>query len=101
MLAQIGRAEAVRKLPEQDKGLQERMVFGVGKAQARGTLATGRDRTVDGLQGFLGEHTVVAEALHLKEAAVGRKADRAQFGEIAPSPADTDVVGVVDGRLGA
>jgi hypothetical protein len=59
-----------------------------------------RDRAVDGLEGILGKHTIVAEAFDLEETAVGRKADGAQFGEIAQALA-AEVVGVVDGGLGA
>jgi hypothetical protein len=75
--------------------------LGPGKAQAAGALAPLRDRAVDGLEGIPGKHTVVAEAFDLEEAAVGRKSDRAQRGEIAQALADAEVASVVDGGLGA
>jgi hypothetical protein len=47
-------------LPEQDESLQELMDARIGKAQARGALATYGNRVVDGLQGVFCEQTVVA-----------------------------------------
>src|SRR5258705_4732651 len=41
----------------------------------------------------------MAEAFDLEHPAIGRKADLAQLGEIVKTPADPEVVGVVDGRL--
>ena len=48
MLAQISGAKALGELPEQDESLQQRMDAQVGKAQARGPLLAGGDRTIDG-----------------------------------------------------
>jgi hypothetical protein len=64
-------------------------------------LAAGGDRAVDGLEGVLREHAVVAQALHVEQPAIGRKADRAQLGQIVRASADAEVVAVVDGGLGA
>jgi hypothetical protein len=52
MPAQVGRPKASGKLPEQDKSMQQRMDAHVGKAQARGALTAGGDRTIDGLKGI-------------------------------------------------
>src|SRR6266481_333572 len=49
MMAQVGRAEAFRELPEQDDGVPQGVDACIGKAQTRGTLAAGRHRAVDGL----------------------------------------------------
>ena len=98
---QIGGAEACRELPEQDQGLQQRVHAWIGKAQAGGALAPGGDRAVDGLQGVFAEHAVVAQPLDVQEPAIGRKADRAQLRQIVQALADAEVIGVVDGGLGA
>jgi hypothetical protein len=95
MLAQMISAEALGKLPEQDEGVQERVDARIGKAQARSSLAPGRHRTIDGVQ------VIVAQTFDLEQPSIGRKADRAQFGEVAQAPADAEVIGVVDGRLRA
>ncbi len=73
----------------------------VGKAQAGGSLTIDRDGAVDVLEAVLGENTIVADALDLEEAAVGGKADLAQLGQVGQALADAEVVGVVDGGLGA
>jgi hypothetical protein len=94
-------AEALGKLPEQDEGVQERVDARIGKAEARSSLAPGRHRTIDGVQGIFAEDAIVAQTFDLEQPSIGRKADRAQFGEIAQAPADAEVIGVVDGRLRA
>ena len=66
-------------LPEQNEGLQERVGARIGKAQAGGALAIGRDRIIDGAECIFGEHAVVAEALELDKPAIGGKADLAQL----------------------
>jgi hypothetical protein len=43
----------------------------------------------------------MAEALDLEQAAIGRKTDLAQFWQIAQTLANVEIVGVVDGGLGA
>src|SRR6516225_7815639 len=101
MLAQIGRPESLRELPEQDDGVQERVHALIGKAQARSPLATGGARPVDGLESIFAEDAVMAHALDLDEPAIGRKTDLAQLGEIVQALADAKVIGVVDGGLGA
>ena len=100
MLAQVGGAKALRELPEQ-QSMQERVHARIGKAQARSPLAAGHDRTIDALEGILAEDAIVAQALDFEQTTVGCKADGAQLGEIDQAPADTEVVGVVDRRLGA
>src|SRR5580700_1662488 len=79
MLAQIGATEAVGEKPERDEGMQERLDARIGETEARGALAARRDRAVDGLEGVFGKHAVVAQALHVEQPSIGRKADRAQL----------------------
>ena len=59
------------------------------------------DRAVDAAKGILGEDAVKAEALDFEQSAVGGKADVAQFGQVMQAFADAEVVGIVDGGLGA
>ena len=101
MLAQIGGAEALCELAEQDDGMQQRVDARIGKAQARGPLAAFSGRTVDGLECIFGEDAVVAQAFDLEQPAIGRKADLAQLGQVVQAFADAEVVAVVDGGLGA
>ena len=101
MPAQIGRPEAFGELAEQDEGVQQGMDALVSKAQTGGTLTTGGDRLVDGLEGVLSEDAVVAQAFGFEEPAIGGKADLAQLGEIVETLADPEVIGVVDGGLRA
>src|SRR5262252_4140766 len=101
MLAQISRPEALGELSEQDEGMQEGVHSLIGEAQPRGPLAASRNRTVDGLESILAEDAIVAQALNFEEPAIGSKADLAQLGEVVETPADPEVIGVVDGGLGA
>ena len=59
------------------------------------------DRAVDAAKGILGEDAVKAEALDFEQSAVGGKADVAQSGQVMQAFADAEVVGIVDGGLGA
>jgi len=80
MLTQIGGAEPLGELPEQDEGVQERVHALIGKPQARSPLAASGDRAIEGLEHILAEDAIVAHAFDLDESAIGRKADRAQLG---------------------
>ena len=64
-------------------------------------MPTVRNRTIDGLERILRQHAIVAEVLDLEQAAIGRKADLAQFRQVAQAFADAEIIGVVDSRLGA
>src|SRR5216683_5157064 len=101
LLAQIVRAKALCKLAEQDDCMQQRVDARIGKAQARGTLAAGRDRAVDALKGIFRQDAIMADMLDIEQAVVGRKTDFAQLRQIAQTPADAEIVAVVDGGLGA
>jgi hypothetical protein len=61
----------------------------------------GGDRAGDGGQGSGAVGGIVAELLDGEQAPVGGKADLPQRGQVGQPPADLEVVGVVDGRLGA
>src|SRR5712664_3342104 len=100
MLAQIGGAEALRELPEQDESMQKRVSPRIGKAQTRGALAAGSDRAVDSLEGILAENAIVAEAFDLEQLAIGCKPDRTQLQEIREPFAHCEVIAVVDRCLG-
>src|SRR5258708_15389995 len=101
MLAQIGGAEALRELPEQDESMQERVNPRIGEAQTRGALATGSDRAVDSLEGILAENAIVAEAFDLEQLAIGCKPDRTQLRQARAAVGHGEVIAVVDRCLGA
>jgi hypothetical protein len=82
VLAQVGGTEALRELSEQDEGVQERVRARIGKTQARGALAPGRHRAIDGSESIFAEHAIVAQALDFDQSAVGRKADLAQLWKV-------------------
>src|SRR5579863_3416686 len=101
MLAQVASPEALRELPEQDEGLQERLNAWIGEAQAGCALAAGCHRALDGSQCVLAEDAVMAQALDFEHSPIGRKPDLPQLGQIVQALANPEVVGVVDGCLGA
>src|SRR6478736_7558286 len=96
MPAQVGGAEALCELPEQDEGVQEQVNAWIGKAQARDALTAGGERTVDGLEGIFAEDAIMAEAFGLDEPTVRRKADLAQPRQVVQPPANPEVIGVVE-----
>lgn len=63
LLAQIVRAEALCELAEQDDCMQQRVDARIGKAQARGPLAAGRDRAVDALKGIFRQDAIMTDML--------------------------------------
>jgi len=101
MFAQVCAAEAIGKQSKQDDGVPEGLNARIGEAQSRGALPTESNRTIDGLETILSQHAIMAEALDLEQAAIGRKTDFAQFWQIAQTLANAEIVGVVDGGLGA
>jgi hypothetical protein len=59
--------------------MQQRVDARIGKAQARGPLAAGRDRAVDALKGIFRQDAIMTDMLDIEQAAVGRKTDFAQL----------------------
>ena len=49
----------------------------------------------------LGQGTVLAEGLDFEQTAVGVEADGPQGGQVGKAASDAEVVGVIDGGLGA
>src|SRR5258706_5992187 len=101
MLAQVGGTEAMRELSDQDEAMQESVRVRIGKRQAGGAWAPGGHRAIDGSESIFAEDAIVAEALELDQWAVGRKADLAQLWKVMQAPADSEVVGIVDGGFSA
>ena len=62
--------------------------------------AGGGDGVGDGVQGIDSDDGVVADGLDAQQAPVGGEADLPQGGQICQSFPDTEVVSVVDRRLG-
>ena len=81
--------------------MQQRVDARIGKAQARGPLAAGRDRAVDALKGIFRQDAIMTDMLDIEQAAVGRKTDFAQLRQIKQTPADAEIVAVIDGGFGA
>ena len=100
MPAQVGDAEALCELPEQDESVQEQVNAWIGKAQARDALTAGGERTVDGLEGIFAEDAIMAEAFGLDEPTVRRKADLAQPRQVVQPPANPEVIAIVEGLEG-
>jgi hypothetical protein len=101
MFAQVCAAEAIGKQSKKDDGMPEGLNARIGEAQSRGALPIECNRTVDGLESILSQHAIMAEALDLEQAAIGRKTDFTLFWQIAQTLANAEIVSVVDGGLGA
>src|SRR6266576_2546935 len=81
--------------------MQQRVDARIGKAQARGPLAAGRDRAVDALKSIFRQDAIMTDMLDIEQAAVGRKTDFAQLRQMTQTPADAEIVAVIDGGFGA
>ncbi|MCA1704871.1 MAG: hypothetical protein LC808_17040 [Actinobacteria bacterium] len=82
--------------------MEQRLGASVGETQPGDPGAgVGDQRVVDRGEGLRGADRVVAESLDAEQAPVGRDADLPQGGQISQPFPDTEVAGVVDGRLGA
>src|SRR4029453_5680660 len=72
----------------------------VAKTQSAGALPLNASWALQGFECLRADSAVVAGFLDLEHAAVGRKADLAQLGQIAQKAPHAEVVGVVDGGFG-
>src|SRR4029077_21275061 len=72
----------------------------VAKTQSAGALALKGSRALQGVEGLRADPAVVAGFLDLEHAAVGRKADLAQLGQVAQKAANAEVVAIVNGGFG-
>ena len=95
-MAKAGRAER-----KETEGLHQREDAAIAQAERRGALGVDDDGLCQGVEMVVADQAVVAQIFDAQEASVGGKADLPQRGQIAQSPTDLEVVGVVDGRFGA
>ena len=72
----------------------------IAQAERRGALRVDDDGLGQRVEVVVADQAVVAQVFDAQEASVGGKADLPQRGEIAKSPTDLEVVGVVDGGFG-
>ena len=73
----------------------------VGEAESRGSLPVHHAGPIELLKGVFGKNAVMRDALRLKEATVGLKADLPKCGQVAQTLSDVEVACVVDSRLRA
>ena len=99
-VAHVAMAKSGRVESEQTQRLHQGQNPAVAEAEAGGALAVDADRLADGINVALADETVVAQVFDAQQAPVGGEADLPQCGQIDESPADGEVVGIVDGGFG-
>ena len=82
-------------------GLEERHDARVAEAQRGDALAGFDGRLLEAVEGVLGQHAVVTDALDFEELAIDLVAEVAQVRQIVDRLRDVEVLRVVDGGLGA
>ena len=86
---------------KETKRLHQREHAAIAQMERRGALCLDDDGVGQGVEVVVADQAVVAQVFDAQEASVGGKADLPQRGQIAQSPTDLEVVGVVDGGFGA
>ena len=95
-------AEAFELEAKQQKHGEEALHARVAKTQSAGALALdGSSRALQGFECVRADPAVVAGFLELEHAAVGRKADLAQLGQVAQKAPYAEVVAIVNGGFGS
>ena len=100
-LAEVAVGEAPGQQAEGEHRGEQRLRPGVAEAQRRGALAVDHARGVEVFEPPGSDEAVVADGLGAQQAPVGGEAGPFQFVKVDQPPADSEVVGVVDHRLGA
>ena len=93
-------AEAFELEAKQQEHGEEALHARVAKTQSAGALALNGSRALQGFECLRADPAVVAGFLDLEHAAVGRKADLAQLGQVAQKAANAEVVAIVNGGFG-
>ena len=93
-------AEAFELEAKQQEHCKEALHARVTKTQSAGALALNASRALQSFEGLRADPAVVAGFLDLEHAAVGRKADLAQLGQVAQKAAYAEVVAIVNGGFG-
>ena len=99
--ADVAMAEAGGAEGKQTQGLHESEHTAIAEAEGRGPLRGDDDGLGQGVEVVVADQAVVAQIFDAQQASVGGKADLLQGREIAKSPTDFEVVGVVDRGFGA
>ena len=86
MRAQLAVAEAARQMGEAGDRLEQRHHAGIAEAQRGGALAVFDRGLLEAVEGVLGQHAVVADALDLQELAIDLVAEVAQVRQIRRPP---------------
>ncbi len=84
---------------KQTERLHEGQNTAISQAERRGALRLDDDGLGEGVKVVVADQAVVAQIFDAQQASVGGKADLPQRGQIAKSPTDLEVIGVVDGRF--
>src|SRR5438552_15614750 len=90
-------AKAGRAQRKQTERLHEGQHTAIPQAERRGALRVDDDGLGERVEVVVADQAVVAQIFDAQEASVGGKANLPQGGEIAESPTDLEVVGIVDG----
>src|SRR6266540_364460 len=90
-------AKAGRVQRKQTERLHEGQYTAVSQAQRRGALRVDDDGLGECVKVVVADEAVVAQIFDAQQASVGGKADLPQRGQIAKSPTDLEVIGIVDG----
>src|SRR2546426_5727965 len=90
-------AEAGGTQRKETKRLHEGEDAAIPQAERGGALCIDDSGLGQGIEVVVADQAVVAQIFNAQEASVGGKADLPQGGEIAQSPTDLEVVGIVDG----
>jgi len=80
------------------------LYFGIAESQGRGTLRCDLTRTVDLLEDFFRQDTVMGgfldgDFLDLQQSSIGLESNGPQSGQVVQSPVDIEIVRVIDGGL--
>ena len=99
--AEVAVAEAARQMGEGAEGLEQRHHARVAEAQRGDALAGLDGGLLEAVEGVLGQHAVVTEALDLEQLAIDLVAEVAQVRQVGDGLADVEVLRVVDRGFGA
>ncbi len=92
-LSQVGQPEAVVQEPQGHQRLEQRLGGRGIETQGGDALAPHLHGPAHLVVGLLADHRVAAGSFHLQEAAVGRKGDLAQCGQVVQQAPDAELTG--------
>jgi hypothetical protein len=86
---------------EQNQDRQERLDTRISEAEGGSALILDLDRLLEFLEGLGSEVAIVCDLFHLEDTPIGSEANLSELGQVVQPTTDTEVIGVVDGGLGA